>query len=490
MKSIVKPIIVALSVLLNTSLVFGASQVSPGRDRTADQTARYVILLIGDGMGVWHVDAAAKYHGAPLAMASLDHHGYMTTFMRNATDDRGPYRDEYWEDGSRNGSYDALQGGRTPWQRPTNSGYLTLKATDSAASASALFSGQKTVKYALNVDARPQGYAHHELSSIRYHTTIAEIAEAKGRATGMVTSVNFNHVTPAAAIVKTPYRKNYGEKARQIIVSGIDVIMGAGHPMFDDNGAARSPDYQSWSRNKGRYLKDADGKVLFDKVAGTFMERVFVETKPDFEDLADGDTRFRGLKLPERVFGLARVANTLQYKRAMNGGQGVHTDPPAGQSKLVDVPSLSVMTRGALAVLSQNKNGFWLMVEGGAIDWASHGNDMARMIEELLDFDEAVAAVVEWVNDKTNDAGWGNTLVIVTADHETGYLQPVGDQRGKDIIAHQCWGIDCAGWDEHTNSLVPIYAQGVGAEALEAAFDGDCRDNTDIFEIMVNALGR
>ena len=440
-------------------------------------------------MGAWHVDAAAKYRGTELAMASLDHHGYMTTYMRNATDNRGPYIGEYWEDGSQIGSYDAQKGGRTPWHRPTNPGYLLSQATDSAASASALLSGQKTVKYALNVDANPLGYAHHELNSIRYLTTILEIAEAKGRTTGVVTSVNFNHATPAAAIVKTPYRKNNGEKARQIIASGIDVIMGAGHPMFDDNGAARPPDYTSWSRNRGLYLDDTDGKSLYAKVAGTFMERLFVETKTDFEDLADGDNRFRGLNMPERVFGLAQVANTLQFNRTRNSGRGTGTDPTGDPSKRVDVPSLGIMTRGALAVLSQNKNGFWLLVEGGAIDWAGHANDMARMIEELVEFDGAVSEVIEWVNDKNNDARWDNTLVIVTADHETGYLQPVGDREGKDIITHQCWGIECSGWSEHTNSLVPVYAQGLGAEALEAVFNGDYRDNTDIFKIMAKAMG-
>jgi alkaline phosphatase len=148
------------------------------------------------------------------------------------------------------------------------------------------------------------------------------------------------------------------------------------------------------------------------------------------------------------------------------------------------------MTRSALTVLSQSNDGFWLLVEGGAIDWAAHANDMARMLEELTEFDAAVRTVIQWVNDKNNDADWGNTLVIVTADHETGYLQPVGDHSGKAVIEQQCWGIDCKGWDYHTNSLVPIYAQGVGAKSLKAKFDGDYRDNTDIFKVMLNALGQ
>jgi alkaline phosphatase len=154
------------------------------------------------------------------------------------------------------------------------------------------------------------------------------------------------------------------------------------------------------------------------------------------------------------------------------------------------VPSLTVMTRGALAALDQSGSGFWLLVEGGAIDWAGHANDMSRMLEDLSDFGAAVQTVIQWVNDGTNDAGWDNTLIIVAADHETGHLQPVGDHSGPAVIEHQCWGIDCIGWDDHTNSLVPIYAQGVGAESLKATFDGDYRDNTDIFRVMLNALGQ
>lgn len=455
------------------------------RTRHAPGQAKYVILMIGDGMGAWHVDAAAKFGGAPPAMTSLEHHGYMTTFMRNPAGKSGPYASEYWDDGSRMGSYDPERGGHTPWQRPSDPAYPQYNATDSAASATAILSGRKTVRYALNVEAIEPGYVHDELKAIRYHRTIVDSAESLGMATGVVTSVNFNHATPAAAVVKTPYRKNYGEKARQLLESPLEVIMGAGHPRYDSNGRQRAPAFKSWSRNAGPYLSDTDGRALFSKAVANAYGRCFIDSRTDFDDLADGDGRFRGHALPKQVFGLARVADTLQFNRSRS------KDPASGAAANLDgVPSLATMTRGAVAVLSQCRNGFWLLVEGGAIDWAGHANDMQRMLEELSDFDAAVQAVIQWVNDGTNDAGWDNTLVIVTADHETGYLQPVGRHTGTAVIAHQCWGVDCNGWNDHTNSLAPIYAQGVGAASLKAAFDGDYRDNTDIFKTMLKALGR
>src|SRR4030043_819028 len=85
-------------------------------------------------------------------------------------------------------------------------------------------------------------------------------------------------------------------------------------------------------------------------------------------------------------------------------------------------PTLSESTVAALTVLEKNFNGFVLIVEGGAVDWAAHSNNMDLMIGEMIDFNEAVQTVINWVNDTTNGSHWGNTLVIVTGDHECGYL--------------------------------------------------------------------
>jgi alkaline phosphatase len=73
--------------------------------------------------------------------------------------------------------------------------------------------------------------------------------------------------------------------------------------------------------------------------------------------------------------------------------------------------------------------------------------------------------------------------LIVTADHETGHLQPIGEFTEQDVITNQCWGVNCRGWGSHTNSLVPVFAHGRGARWLKARHDGDYRDNTDIFKV-------
>ena len=100
------------------------------------------------------------------------------------------------------------------------------------------------------------------------------------------------------------------------------------------------------------------------------------------------------------------------------------------------------------------------------MDWASHDNQSGRMLEEQLDFDRTVAAVVRWVETNSN---WKETLLIVTSDHETGYLTGPGSDpdwqplvnRGRNQLPGMEWH-----HDYHTNSLIPLYAKGRGSERL------------------------
>ena len=459
-------------------------------DTRDDNQAKYVILMIGDGMGGWHVDATRKYLGRRvLAMESLRHQGYMTTFMRESVR-KGAVPAEYWDDTTVIGGYDPAQGGRTPWEMVPSPKYVQEGATDSAAAAGAMASGHKQPQYALNVVPKALGYDGDLPFSVKYYPTIVIFAEALGKATGLVTSVPFNHATPAGFVVRTPFRKNQGEKARQMVYSDVDVIMGAGHPCYDHNGRPRVCDYSLWSENESAYLDDEDGKALYEKVKHDFKGRTYIEEVDDFTDLADGDGLHKGKAMPCRVFGVAQVEDTLQYHR---NTLGLYDRDPSddwrvgGQAYIPNVPTLEVMAKAALEVLEQDEDGFFLMVEGGAIDWASHESNMTRMLEENIDFEHAAQAVIDWVEDTSNGSNWQNTLVIVTADHECGHLQPVGHITGDEVINNQCWGVDCQKWGEHTNSLVPVYAQGPGAESLRARFNGDYRDNTDIFRTMYRA---
>jgi len=198
-----------------------------------------------------------------------------------------------------------------------------------------------------------------------------------------------------------------------------------------------------------------------------------------------------------------------------------------------DVPSLATTTVAALHVLAQNPQGFYLMAEGGAVDWMGHANHMPRFIEEQRGFDRAVAAVIAWVKAHSS---WNETLLIVTSDHETGGIWgagtftngeggPVAEDRTdtaleaarfdpredtfnafravQDRGAGRLPGYQWA-FRNHTNELVPLWALGPGAEGfaeftrtdLEAAtlwgkpddWDGDYVDNTAVFHIMNEAF--
>ena len=378
----------------------------------ADGPAKNVILLIGDGMGWWHVDATERYlNDGSLAMQTLEHLGYMTTFMLNPAEPSGPISGEYWEDGSTVGDYDPVQGGYTPWEKTPVPAYVQQGATDSAAAAGAMYDGYKCAKYTLNVKAKAEGYDSEKPWDVKFLNTIVDYAGISGKATGTVTSVHFYHATAAAAVVKTQTRKNFHEKIRQMLDSHLDVIMGGGHPYYNDDGQSVTPDWaaSNWSVNQGPYLENGDGEALYNAAAAGYKGRAFVETKADFEALANGT--YPG-GTPDRVLGVAQVAETLQFNRGGSTYSTVsapHSVPALDGALLTNVPSLETMTKGALKVLEKNANGLWLMVEGGAIDWAGHAGNLKRDIEETIDFDNSVQAVMDWVSDPSNGSSWSNT---------------------------------------------------------------------------------
>jgi alkaline phosphatase len=217
-----------------------------------------------------------------------------------------------------------------------------------------------------------------------------------------------------------------------------------------------------------------------------------IETREEFIALASGPT-------PRRVLGVPRIYATLQQDR-MGDGQAA----PFAVPKLDGIPTLKEMTLAALNVLDEDRDGFFLMVEGGAVDWAAHDHQAGRMIEEQIDFDKAVEAVVEWVE---SNSSWKETLIIVTSDHETGYLTGPGSgeaQLGDDGGSPEWVPLHGRGRGEapalqwniggHTNSLVPFFAKGAGSQRFEqyaVGFDpvrGAYLDNTDIGRVLFSFL--
>ncbi|MCB0218678.1 MAG: alkaline phosphatase, partial [Chrysiogenetes bacterium] len=132
-----------------------------------------------------------------------------------------------------------------------------------------------------------------------------------------------------------------------------------------------------------------------------------------------------------------------------------------------ELPHLSEMARAALEILETDPDGFFLMIEGGRIDHAGHENDIERLGPEVAEFDRAVQVALEWAK------GREDTLILVTADHETGGLKLPRTFNGE-------WPPP-ARWlhTNHTSTPVAIYAQGPNAQLVR-----DGLDNTDVFRIL------
>jgi alkaline phosphatase len=227
---------------------------------------------------------------------------------------------------------------------------------------------------------------------------------------------------------------------------------------------------------------------------------------------------------PPRVVVTAPIRNTLQQGRRVSrdwDGNGTVDkddikaapvnpgDDTNGDPFIATVPTLAQMTAAALNCLANRDqagaNGFFLHVEGGAVDSANHSNQLARAVEEQHAYLDAVQAVVGFVNHDGDDYTWENTLLILTADHETGLLwgpasktvpfDPLVSQgAGKLPLAHYNSG-------SHSNSLVPLMALGAGSGDFASLVDGQdaqaasrfgvgCYvDDTDIYTVMAKALG-
>ena len=419
------------------------------------ESAKNVIIMISDGMGYNHNEAASLYaSGRPnsQAYAGFPVQLAMSTFPLG-------------------GSYDSEKA----W-----ASFAKVKSgeTDSAASATAMACGHKTLHGVI-------GMVPAEDGSLWPVENLVERAEKLGKSSGVVTSVPFAHATPAGFVAHNPSRKNFRAIANEMLRdSALDVILGCGHPFFDRNGvqlhAARSfksvGGEETWAAlQAGTLGGDADGDGRADP--WTLIDR-----RADFQRLAVGET-------PQRLLGIAPVARTLQQRR----GGDLYARPYA-VPLLKTVPTLTEMTRVALNVLDDDPDGFVLLIEGGAVDWASHDNQVGRMLEEQLDFDRTVAAVVRWVENFSN---WEETLLIVTADHETGYLTGPGSeptwQPLENCGRNQPPGME---WhsDNHTNSLVPLFAQGAGSDLLKQQVQGNDPvrgpyvDNTAIAEVVFAAM--
>jgi alkaline phosphatase len=346
---------ISLILLLVISLTSTAQKQKPVKN---------IILMVGDGMGVAQIYAGLTANRGSLNLEKCTAVG----FHKNQSSDK----------------------------------YVT----DSAAGATAFACGVKTYNGAIGVNDAKQPV-----------TTILEIAEKHGLATGLVATCAITHATPASFIAHQPSRAMEEEIAMDFLATDIDLFIGGGRKFFRDR---------------------ADKLNLLDSLTAKGYQ--VVHSMDEVQKINTG-------KLA------AFLADEQQPK--FSDGRG---------------DELVRSTERALALLGTNNKGMFLMIEGSQIDWGGHANNSQYIIDEMVDFDKAIGKVLDFASRD------GQTLVIITADHETGGFSLTGG----DMATGTVEGKFTTG--SHTGVMIPVFAFGPGAEQFSGIYE-----NTAIFDKMLSA---
>ena len=256
---------------------------------------------------------------------------------------------------------------------------------DSAAAATQLASGEMAGSEMIGAN-----YLGESVPSV------LEIAKQLGKSTGLVSDTRITHATPAAFAAHQPHRSMENEIAADILENQVDVLLSGGlrHWVPQSVGDRNSPAYLSVVHMIGG---------LFTPTSKRQDNRnLLVEARQNYQLVFDR-AALAGIKTG-RVLGLfadSAMLDAIDKRNSLENSDRTE-------------PTLAEMTSKALELLSQNPEGFFLMVEAGQIDWCGHNNDAGCMLHELLQLDAAVRLVHEWAQDRDD------TIVLVTADHETG----------------------------------------------------------------------
>ena len=323
-----------------------------------------VILLIGDGMGVSQIYAGLTANRGHLNLERVTNVG----FHKNQASDN----------------------------------YVT----DSAAGATAFATGKQTYNGAIGLDSL-------QVPS----TTLLELAEKKGLATGLVSTCDITDATPSSFIAHQLKRSMHEEIANDFLKTDVDVVIGGGRKYFE---------------------KRKDGLNLLDSLR-----------KKGYR--VHSDLTLDGVNKGKLV-ALYAEENPIKVME----GRG---------------DALLYSAKKSLELLSQNKKGFFVMIEGSQIDWGGHANDADYAITEMVDFDKSIGYALDFA------AKNKETLVIITADHETGGMALMGGnmKTGEVKAAFTTKG--------HTGQMIPVFAFGPGAEAFSGIYN-----NYDIFTKIKQAL--
>lgn len=273
--------------------------------------------------------------------------------------------------------------------------------TDSGSGGTSLATGVKTVYHAVGVD--PEG---------KPLTSLVDVAKELGKDAGMAVTCRLWDATPCDFCCHNIDRDKEEELVGDYPTSGVDFVFGGGAQKFTNRKDGR--DIFKELQKKGYHVS----RTLDDFFAYDKNSRIFAVPYNKDTPLPD-----------ERGDLLARAS--------MKG----------------------------ISLMNQNKNGFFMMIEGSQLDDYGHFNQLDLLMKETLDFDKTIGEVMKWA------AKDGETLVVVTADHETGGLTLVNGNKDEGSV--EC----CFSSKDHTGAMVPVYAFGPGAENFTGIFE-----NTDVFK--------
>ena len=241
-------------------------------------------------------------------------------------------------------------------------------------------------------------------------TTLMDLAAAKGKSTGLAVTCRLWDATPAAFCCHNSDRNKEAEIVTDYVNCGLDYIFGGGAKLFENR---------------------TDGRNLFNELAS------------------------KGYKTPRTWNEVEKII----HGKVLAVVDSIDTPVPAIRGDLLAKASIK-----GLELLNQNKKGFFMMIEGSQLDDYGHFNDLDMLMQEVHDFDRTIGKIFQWA---AND---GETLVVVTSDHETGGLTLLdGDLKTGKIVGK----FSTSG---HSGVMVPVYAFGPGSGEFTGIYE-----NTDIF---------
>ncbi|PCE33097.1 alkaline phosphatase [Burkholderia ubonensis] len=461
-------------IAMATLAVAGFAGGSLGQAAHAAGQAQNVIFFLGDGMGPTTVTASRIYkvgESGQLTMEKLARTARVKTFSNDAqTTDSAPSMAAY------------MTGVKM------NNEVLSMSSDTRAVAPGNDANGNKTVNNCAPGNGKPAA-------------TLLELAKARGKAVGAITTTELTHATPAATYSHICHRDAQYDIAAQAapggagynaaLGDGVDVLMGGGRNHWTPFDLA--------ANKRGR----ADGRNLLDEMKAKGY--TVVATKDQLAQAGGG-----------KLIGLFSSTSHLEYE----------LDRVAGKGEGATQPSLAEMTSKAIDLLSKNSNGYFLMVEGGRIDHALHGTNAKRALEDTAAFDDAIRVALSKVD-------LSNTLIVVTADHDhtmtiNGYSKrgnpildisrsyrdgqpskdadgntyttlvfgnganrpnvraPVDSATALDNAYLQEVGVrmGSAGSETHGGGDVMLFADGAGAKAFKGTID-----NTKVFGLVKSAFG-